>query len=123
MIVDTSAWIRYFEKGQGWEEVYRYLDSGDCHTCVVSIAEIAVWAKRSGNSFDFAYFLIEQLSGILPLDPAVSKLAGEISYERKRTRRKWGVMDSFVAAEAEARETKVLTCDRDFEGLPNAIVI
>ncbi|MDE1857286.1 MAG: PIN domain-containing protein [Candidatus Micrarchaeota archaeon] len=125
MLLDTSAWIELFKESEKNRRVLEVLGGGGCYTSVVSIAEIANWARRYGKDVALLTAIVERVSTVIKTDAAIAILAGEINYERKRHSRgnKWGMIDSIVLATAHSIRETVLTCDKDFADLPNAEII
>ena len=50
-------------------------------------------------------------------------LAGEINHRRKAEKKGWGMADSLILATARVSSAKVVTGDRHFEGLTDAILV
>lgn len=125
MILDASAWIEFFldtEKSQKVEDVIK---EGNCFTSVVTIAEIANWCCRSGAENKIQAYVegIKNNSQILGLNWTISMIAGKLNYERKKSGKKWGMIDSMIVATAQAYGLKVLTKDNGFRDLPEAQVL
>ncbi|MDE1868697.1 MAG: PIN domain-containing protein [Candidatus Micrarchaeota archaeon] len=123
IILDTSAWIELFKKSAKGAKVKLLLDSGECWTSVVTIAEITKWALRELLDPHEIVMLIEGTSQVIDTDSEIAFIAGHINYERKKTVKRWGMVDSLIAATAARHGLRILTCDRDFLGLPYAEVL
>jgi predicted nucleic acid-binding protein len=121
--LDTSAWIELFEETKNTNKVKAVLLSEECHTSIVSIAEIVNWAVKGKR--EHAVFIngIDRLSTVIEADEEIAKLAGKLNFERKKKNKKWGMMDSFVLATSLTYGLEILTKDSDFEDLPNVILL
>ena len=121
MIFDTSAWIEFFQGTQQGKKVGEVLSRGENFTSIVSIAELINWCLRSNKADRIDEYVngIKKGSEILELNEDIVKIAGFISYQRKKIISKWGMMDSFILATAQIYNLKILTKDRQFSGLPN----
>ncbi len=118
-LLDTSAWIEFFIKSQEGEKVRRILHERSCYTSVASLAEIANWSMKKGVDGDRLSGYAQKLTQIVGLTPEIAFLAGELNFQRKKTVKNWGMMDSFILATSQLFSLRILTKDRHFQGLPN----
>jgi predicted nucleic acid-binding protein len=123
MILDSSAWIEFFNRNNQGERVKEVLDGGNCNTCITSIAEVTNHAVKKGIDANPLIDKIEQLSEVIDMDRDIATMAGRINFERKKQVKKWGMLDSFVLASALKYDQKILTTDSDFKDLENAEVL
>ena len=121
MLLDTSAWVEFFEGTKNAERVKEILLSQNCYTSMVSVAEVANWAEKEGQDLELLIDNMNKLSIIIPPDLSISRLAGKLNFKRKKTVKKWGMMDSFVLATALVFDLKIVTKDLDFDDLPNVL--
>jgi len=122
-LLDTSAWIEFFTKGQEWERIGGYLKTGNCYTSVITICEIANWAFRQNlNSQQFMQHVLE-ITRILNLTTKIAFFAGELNFRRKFLQRNWGMVDSIILATAQNYDMKILTKDSHFKDLPDVEMI
>ena len=119
LLLDTSAWIEFFIKSNKGENVKHYLKTKSCYTSIISIAEISNWAiKQNLDGKELIKYVIE-LTQILNLTTKISLLAGELNFQRKKVKKNWGILDSFILATAQIYNLKILTKDSQFKNLPN----
>ena len=123
MLFDTSAWIEFFIKSEKGEIVKKYLESEECHTCIVTIAEISNWAMRENLNANGLVQFIFSATKILNLNSEISILAGKINYRRKKFVNKWGMMDSLILATALCYDLRILTKDSYFRDLENVEIL
>lgn len=118
-VLDTSAWIEYFEDTHIGKRIAGLLLTGRCYTSVTTIAEIASYAAKRGIDPSTTIDKVDTVSTIISADRNIAETAGGLNLERKKVSKKWGMMDSFVLATSIWKGLKILTKDRDFEGLDN----
>ena len=117
MLIDTYAWIEFFQGSNKGYKVKDFLESTECFTSIVSISEITEWCFR--NRLIVAKFIkiIEESSVVLNLNKEIVKLAGKINFENKKLIKNWGMLDSLIYSTARIYNLRTLTGDRHFENL------
>ena len=122
-VIDTFAWIEYFAGTGRGERARPYIESGEAVTPAIVIAEFTdkyTWERA--NPEDRLKF-IRAKTTIAPLDDETAEAAGRISAERRPKVKGWGLVDSCVLAIDRARGLKVVTGDKHFVGLSDALMI
>ncbi|MGI0141986.1 MAG: PIN domain-containing protein [Candidatus Micrarchaeales archaeon] len=122
-ILDASAWIELFNGSDKGREIDAAVESGNCNTSILTLAEVTNWAIREGREYTLLIDRIERLSCVLYIDRKIAVLAGEIDFQRKKIVKKWGIADSFVLATAISYGLQIITTDSGFNGLPDAKVL
>ena len=125
MLLDSSAWIEFFEGTQAGRKVAEFLKNEENFTNVVTLAEIINWCLRN-NREDKAELYIEGIkkgSRIIDVDELASVVAGKVNYERKKFVKNWGMIDSLILATGQIYNLKILTKDSQFKDLPNAEIL
>lgn len=115
MLLDTSAWIEFFEGTGKGERVKDVLNQNKCYTSIVSLAEITNWSLKYNKDTKFLVDTIEKLSSIINMDKSIVVLAGQLNFERKKKNKKWGMLDSFVLATGMIYNLKILAKDPDYK--------
>ena len=125
IILDTSAWIEFFQGTEKGKDVFAAIKKEQAFTSIVSFAEITNWCFKNNLKESVGQYLraIKDGSQILPLNEQVMISAGKINYERKKTIGKWGMIDSMVLATSLSHNLKILTKDTYFRDLPNAEIL
>jgi predicted nucleic acid-binding protein len=125
MIIDTYAWVELLKSTERGKEVANILLRERCYTCITSFAEIAEWAIKNNleNKLEKYISDIKIASTTLYLNERIAVLAGKINRERKRKIKNWGMMDSFITALANLANLKILTGDKHFKDLSNAVML
>lgn len=121
MLLDTSAWIEFFQGTGKGKKVAESLRKEEAFTSIVSFAEITNWCLKNGLENLAVEYIggIKKASTVLDLDETISVLAGKINRQRKQIAKNWGMLDSFIAATAAVYGLSILTKDSHFADLPN----
>lgn len=116
-LLDTSAWIEFFEGTPLGLQVKELIKHEQCYTCCLSLAEIVSWCLRNRHDIDFYIETVEKNSTVLTVKKSIILTAGEITFERKKRVHNWGIMVGFIYATAQAYGLQVITKDPHFKGL------
>ena len=121
MLLDTSAWVEFFQGTERSKKVESVLKTEENFTSIVSIAEIVNWCLRNDIRDLITVYTegIKKGSRILGLSEAASSAAGELNFDRKKTVKNWGMLDSFIVATSLLYDLRILTKDSQFKDLPN----
>jgi len=122
-VIDTFAWIEYFAGTDRGEKARPFIESGKAITPAVVLAEFTDKYVREGINPNDRLRFIRNRTTIAPLDDEIAETAGRISAERRRSVKRWGIVDSCVLATARAKGMKVVTGDDHFNGLEETIRI
>lgn len=124
ILVDTSVWVEIFkETKKGQIALEQIKQSETIYLSNISIAEIVAWAER--NSFDSEELLvgISKTANYLELDDQILKEAG-LRYNKIRSlSQKIGLIDVIIYMTAQIHGLKLISCDNDFENLPNVDIV
>ena len=123
-VIDSYAWIEYFRGTESGKKVRSYVEGESAATSVLTLAELRekyLREKWLTFSEDVAY--ISSRTSLTQVDREIAILAGEINHRRKAEKKGWGMADSLILATARVTSAKVVTGDRHFEGLPDAILV
>lgn len=124
-VVDAYAWIEYLIGSKSGEKVKAALEDGanEIYTCAVTVAEVVSKTARDGGDFEAAYDVLLTNSQVVNVDEEVSKEAGLLHSEMRKTRRDFGLADAYVLAVARRLKSRILTGDVHFKGLKGAVLI
>lgn len=123
MLLDTSAWIEFFDGTKQGAIVKEILEKDICYTSIVSIAEIARWSYKEEQNLEFLINTVEESSLVIDLNKDIAMLAGKLNFERKKVNKKWGMIDSFILATGLHYNLNILSKDPDFSDLQNAKIL
>jgi predicted nucleic acid-binding protein len=123
-VIDSYAWIEYFRGTEAGKKIRPYVEGESAATSVLTLAELREkYLREKWSTFgeDVAY--ITSRTSLTQVDREIAILAGEINHRRKGEKKGWGMADSLILATAKVKSAKVVTGDRHFEGLVDAILI
>ena len=123
MLLDTYAWIEFFQGSEKGKKVENILKREKCYTGIVSLAEVIEWCLK--NDFNPKKFLdiINKGSIVIGLNESIVLLAGEINFQNKKRISNWGMIDSLIYATTLFYELKVITGDKHFQDLANVVFL
>jgi predicted nucleic acid-binding protein len=125
-IVDAWAWIEYLigsDFGKKLNEVLDELSSSEVYTCAITLAEVISKVAREERDVEAAYAILLSNSQITNIDEELSKNAGLLHCEMRKTSKDFGLADAYVLATARMLKAKVLTGDMHFKGVKEAVLI
>lgn len=124
-VVDAYAWIEYLIGSEAGEKVRAVLEGegGEVYTCAVTVAEVISKTAREGRNFEAAFDIIVSNSDVVDVDEDISREAGVLHAEMRKTERDFGLADAYVLVTARKIKSKVLTGDPHFKGIKEAILI
>ena len=124
-VIDAFAWIEYLdgsEKGRKASETIEN-DANEIFTSSATVAEVVSKVIREGKEVQVALNQINNFSIVLNVTQALGVSAGQIHFDAKKKSKEFGMLDAFVAATAQSINAKILTGDKDFKHLKNAVFI
>ena len=120
-LLDSFAWIEYFEGSSHGEKVEKIVSDPDNEvlTCAVMVAEVVSKVKRSKKDENLACMAMETLSRILEIDTELAKRAGSIHANMRKKFKDFGMMDAFLLAAAQQTSATIVTGDPHFKTMDN----
>jgi len=124
-VIDAYAWVEYLVGSEAGTKVRDLLEkeNNEVYTCAVTLAEVISKAAREAQDTETVYTILLSNSQIVNIDEELSKEAGIIHAEIRKTNRDFGLADAYVLATARRTESRVLTGDPHFKGMKEAILI
>ncbi len=125
VLLDTSAWIEFFQGTEKSRKVETALKSEEVFTSIITFAEIVNWCLKNNVQDKMKAYIqgIKNSSTILEVNEPITIIAGKLNYERKKTVKNWGMIDSIIVATAQIYSLRILTKDSQFNDLPNAEIL
>ena len=124
-VVDAWAWVEYLigsEFGTKLKEVLDE-DSSEVYTCAITLAEVISKVAREGRDVEAAYTMLLSNSQVINVNEELSKHAGLLHCEMRRSLKDFGLADAYVLATARKLKAKVLTGDMHFKDVKEAVLI
>jgi predicted nucleic acid-binding protein len=124
-VMDAYAWIEYLIGSELGTKVKTILDdeSNEVFTCAVTVAEVVSKTIREWRNAETAYNILTGNSVIVDVDSEISRDAGTLHADVRKTKKDFGLSDAYVLAVSKITESKILTGDPHFEGIKNVIPI
>jgi predicted nucleic acid-binding protein len=124
-VIDAYAWVEYLIGSKAGEKVKSVLDAenSEIYTCAITVAEVVSKTAREGENFEVAYDVLTSNSQVVCVDEEISKEAGLLHSQMRRTKKDFGLADAYVLAIARRNGSKIMTGDLHFKGVKEAILI
>lgn len=124
ILFDSYAWIEFFLGSFKGEIVKKYLDSAECSTPLIVIAELsAKYAPLSLDLWEQRLSFIQQKTEILTLTLEIASQAGRTRQQMRKERPKFGLADAIIFETAKAHNLSILSGDPHFKDLPDVIFL
>jgi len=125
LVIDSSAWIEYFTGTEKGEKVRGFLAKSDSFPLITGVIATEVITKflRSGYSAAEIATALGSVALFVPYGISLAQKTAEVYAKQRKAKPKFGVADANVLAAAMLNNAKVITCDADFAGIPEAVVI
>ena len=124
ILIDSSAWIEYFagtQKGAAVQKALR--NEPTIYITGFIAAEVCAKFLRDQQPVEGAVQALRSLTQVMNFDLSLGEVAAKLYVSRRKNHNKFGLADAHVLAVARSVGAKVITCDLDFEGLPDSFVI
>lgn len=123
--IDSSAWIEYFAGTEKGRKVQALISKQGVmlFTSGVIVAEVSTKFLKSNQPADQAVAAMQALASLVSSDFTLGKNAASAYLHRRRTHPKFALADAHALAAARILQGKVITCDHDFLGILEAIVV
>lgn len=123
VVFDTYAWIEYFEGSKKGEIVKGYLEDSEVLTPVAVLLELSYKADRDGWDFKKHLNFIKLNSKIIGFNEEFILSFGNVYNRMKKRIKDFGLADAIVLNTANLHDAKILTGDKHFSGINEAIII
>jgi predicted nucleic acid-binding protein len=123
VVLDSFAWIEYFNGTSAGEKVQNFLETGLVVTPAIVVAELSEKHKRSNRDFGPKYDFVKARTSVVPLEEELARVAGELNFERKKSVKGWGMADSIILATARRAGSRIVTGDPHFRDLTEETIM
>jgi len=127
MFLDTSIIIEIFRNDKNskkFQDIYTYIKEEPIFISIIQIGEISDWCLKNHIDPEKRIVKLKQILNIIPLNEKICYDAAQIKYTiRKKGVTKFGLLDEIILASARYINQKLLTTDRDFRTISDAVVI
>jgi len=122
-VIDSFAWWEYFSGSTAGTRARPFIEGGNGITPTIVVAELSEKCRREKLPFEDDLDFIISKTRIVPLNIEIAREAGELSHDRKRRIKRWGMADSIVLATAVEFNAKVVTGDEHFRDLTHQAIM
>lgn len=123
VVLDSFAWIEYFNGTSAGVKVQDFLHNGLAVTPAIVVAELSEKYRRLDRDFGSKYDFVRARTSIVPLEEELARAAGELNFERKKRVKGWGMADSIILATARRSSSRVVTGDPHFRDLTEEAIM
>jgi predicted nucleic acid-binding protein len=123
VVLDSFAWIEYFNGTSAGEKVQSFLEAGRVLTPAIVVAELSEKHKRLNREFGPKYDFVKARTSVVPLEEELARVAGELNFERKKSVKGWGMADSIILATARRAGSRIVTGDPHFRDLTEETIM
>jgi len=125
LIVDSSAWIEYLSGSSRGKKVSERMHAAETRVFIIgpTIAEVLVKYLREKQDATDAIAAMHAIPMLVPVDLAACEQAANIYFEQRQKKPKFGLIDAITVSAGKAVAATLITCDFDFSGLPNVVII
>tara|TARA_Y100000310_G_C20144975_1_gene562022 strand:- start:64 stop:444 length:381 start_codon:yes stop_codon:yes gene_type:complete len=123
VILDSYAWIEYFQDTKKAEQVERCIKEHEIFTPKIVLLEISYKADRERWNFSQHLAFIKTHSKIIGVDERTINLFGPLYNQTRKMNPEMGITDIIILALAKQYQAKILTGDPDFKPFKETILL
>ncbi len=125
IILDSSAVIEYLRGTEKGKKVQDLLEKPATAAALTGLTATEVFVKslREAQAVAQVQLALQSLAAVLPFDLLLAESSAQVYLDQRKRKPKFGLADAHVVAAARLHGAKVLTCDNDFAGVPEAVVL
>ena len=127
MFLDTSIIIEIFrseKSSKTFEEIYELIKDEPLFISVIQIGEISDWCLKNNIDPEKRMSKLRQLLNVIPLSEKLCFEGSQVKFNlRKREISKFSLIDGIILASARSINQKLITKDKDFRKIEDAIVL
>jgi PIN domain nuclease of toxin-antitoxin system len=124
IVLDSSAWLEYFSGTEKGKHVRKLITP---HTTVLVtgmiVAEVLSKFLRLGLPTNEVLGNMQMTGALFPFDFELAEQTAHIYHNQRAKNSKFGIVDAHIVAIGLLGKAKVITCDNEFSGLPNTLVV
>ena len=124
-VIDAWAWVEYLVGSEHGAELNKILEDNDneVYTCAITVAEVISKVSRENRDVKEAYDMLTSNSRVVNIDQELSLKTGILHSELRKTLKDFGLADAYVLATARKLNAKVLTGDKHFQNIKDAVML
>ncbi len=122
-VLDSSVWIEYFKGSEKGKKIWAEISHKSLATSMIAIAELADMFERKKIPFEENLMFIHENAHILPVSLRVALASGKLKNNIRSKKSKFGLADAIHLATAHQENAIFITCDHDFKGMQNVMLL
>jgi predicted nucleic acid-binding protein len=122
-VIDSSAWLEYHQGSARAVKIKPIIESEEIATSIISVAELSDKFARENENFEPFLLFIQSRSAVLPVTISIAAHSGKLKRKMREKVKEFGLADAIILQTALENKAKLITCDSDFEGSPDAMLI
>lgn len=127
MFLDTSIIIEIFrskKNSETFEEIFKIIKDDPIFISVIQIGEISDWCLKNNINPEKRISKLKLIMNVVPLNEKICLDGSKIKYNvRKKGIKKFSLIDGIILSSAISINQKLLTTDKDFVNIKDAIVL
>lgn len=123
IVFDTYAWIEYFLGTDKGKKVESYLKDNEIMTPILVIIELNCKADKEGWDFEAILEFIKSKSVVSFISWDIVNMSSKNYLEQRKHHKDFGLIDAIILSTARVNNSKILTGDKHFMVLDEAIII
>ena len=116
MLLDTYAWVEFFNGTEKGRTVKRFLDERECFTPAIVLAELSEWIENSHLDRKKIMETVLVSSFILNAEQDTLEAAGILKVKKRQSVKGFGLIDAIILATALQYNLTIVTGDKHFGG-------
>lgn len=124
-ILDSHAWIEYFQGTNKGEEVRGIIINKDNRiiTLECNLAVIYDWCNKKSEDFEKAFKTIKSNSLLKSLNLANWIFAAKIKIQQRKINKDFGLIDALLISKQKELNAKIVTGDNHFKNMKEVIFL
>jgi predicted nucleic acid-binding protein len=122
-VLETSAWIEYFDGTKLGERCKDIIEQGDISTSIITLVELFDRLIRKCYEVDAHINFVLSRARIIPISRTIGKQAAICKNEMTKEHPQFGSADGIHLPGAIHKEVMLITKDNDFAGLKNVMLL
>ena len=124
-ILDTWAWVEYFEGSIKGEKVKHIIEDqkNEIIINIVNVSELVSVVDRKNFDSEKLLSIVFSICSVFSGDNAFSIYVGKRHAEIKSKIKDFGLLDAFILCTAEKINAKIVTGDPHFKNMKNVIML
>jgi len=123
VVLDTSAVIEILEDTVKGHHVEDKLKGKTVALPTIVVAEVCSYVARRGADPENVFRLLLKRAHLVDIDSEIAYDGSQLHALAKKKKPKFSLVDAVVVMTGDHLKAQVITCDNDFSGMKNCIVV